>query len=200
MSESDPFYPHGMQTLPGHDPTKVRRAPIVPSIDEMRATANEDDPDLVPADVEISDAEDFLGISRSAVSVCHFPGGVIISGFTYGNEPVDVHLDPAVAREFAAAIVRAADAADGGPSPDPTPWPPAGMRLWVAFPEGAREITSETDFLACTADPKLNPLIVDAEDAHYANRAYLLRGTVSRRSFTVRGTQYSALSDWRGRP
>ena len=198
MSETDPFYPHGMQTLPGHDPTKVRRAPIVPSIDEMRATANEDDPDLVPADVEISDAEDFLGISRSAVSVCHFPGGVIISGFTYGNEPVDVHLDPAVAREFAAAIVRAADAAEARPSPDSTPWPPRGLRLWTVIHQEAQEITSETDFLACTADPKLNPLIVDAEDAYRAIRAYILRDTGPRRRFTVRGTQHSVPSDWGG--
>ena len=174
---------------------------IVPSAAGMRTIANENDPDLVPANVEISDAEDFLGISRSAVSVCHFPGGVIISGFTYGNEPVDVHLDPAVAREFAAAIVRDADAAEARPSPDSTPWPPRGLRLWTVIHQEAQEITSETDFLACTADPKLLPLIVDAKAAYHAIRAHILRDTVvPRRSFTVRGTQYSALSDWRGRP
>jgi hypothetical protein len=60
------------------------------------------------------------------------------------------------------------------------------------------EIVSEDEFLACTADPRLSPLIVDAQDAHYANRAYLLRDTGPRRSFTVRGTQYSVPSYWSG--
>jgi hypothetical protein len=194
MSETEPFFPHGMPTLPGHDPTKVRRAPIVPSAAGMRATANEDD----HADTEISRAEEFHGIDGGTASVWHFRGNVII-GCTYGIEPIDACLDPAGAREFAAAIVRAADAAEARPSPDSTPWPPRGLRLWTVIHQEAQEITSETDFLACTADPKLLPLIVDAKAAYHAIRAHILRDTVvPRRSFTVRGTQYSVPSDWGG--
>lgn len=110
-THTDPFYPHGMPTLPEHDPGKVRPAPIVPSHHELHRIANENSPDLVPADVPISDAEEFHGTDGSTASVCHFPGGVIL-GCTSGIEPVDVYLDVAGARALAASILRAADAAE----------------------------------------------------------------------------------------